>query len=464
MTDTTHDTDVVVVGSGMAGLVSTVRALEQGAEVTLLEKGHRLGGTTRVTGGYIAVDDASDPNIDPFEPIERSLDWLENLGVVVNYLDRWEHGEIQTSSIRIDPPQFVDRMAEHIDSLGGTVKLQTSFERVTPGDSGAVDGVLAWNVEEGSMEIASPSVILAAGGRSGNQGMVEEYYPQTDVWLGRDPWSTGDGFEAARAVGGKTTGDLATPVGVSRPAPPAEIAFEDMRCGQIYDTSSIALTQAGRRFTDESDSVAQSDGFINEYLKRVEGPVWLIIDQELYENTDRYQSAVSDRLELARELGGEVIEADTIEELCSSLCDAGVDGDQALETITEFNRAVSGTYDESLTPPRTDYRVPLDTPPFYATKVIPAILYFVGGLDVDEHSQVLSRARSTSSLPYAPETEGEFRREAIPGLYAAGVEVGKQTEDGYYRGGLSLGLGTGRIAGKHAAQYAKSSPIEQAHR
>lgn len=462
MASSDRETDVVVVGSGMAGLVSTLRALERGADVVLLEKGRCLGGTTRVTGGYIAFDEAAEPNIGPFEPIEEGLEWLGVNGVEVEELEQWAHGESVTSQIRIDPPQFVDRMAERIREEGGEVLLRTPFERLKTDESGEITGVVAYDYDDGAFEIEAPSVVLAAGGRSGNQGIVEEYYPHHDLWLGRDPWSTGDGFLAATDVGAKTTGELTTPIGVSRPAPPAEIAFEDMRCGQIYDTSSIAIDTNGERFTDESDSAAQSDGFVNTFLKRVEGPAWLIIDREVYENDDRYQSPVSDRLELARELGGIVLEAETIEGLCEQLAEQGVDGERALETIREFNAAVRGESDERLDPPRTDYREPVDTPPFYATKVIPAILYFVGGLDVDEQARVVSRARSTSTLAYAPEYDGEWVREPIVGLYAAGVEVGKQSEDGYYGGGLSLGLATGRVAGEHAAEHAKQVPLDEA--
>lgn len=455
-----RQTDVVVVGSGMGGLVSALRALEHGGDVILLEKGDRPGGTTRVTGGYIAFDEEADPNIAPFEPVEEGLAWLRDRGVEVEELDRWEHGESVTSQIRIDPPQFVERMTELIEQEGGELLLETPFEELTTDEQGDITGVLAYNQEEGRFRINAPSVILAAGGRSGNEQIVTDYYPNADLLLGRDPWSTGDGYLAAKDVGGKATGLMRSAIGVSRPAPPAEISFEEMRCGQIYDTSSVALTTEGRRFTDETDTASQSDGFIQNYLERVEGEVFLVIDQEVYENTDRYQSHVSDRLELARELGGVVLEANTLEDLCSQLSEHGVDGEQALDTLSEFNVAVSSESDMTLDPPRENYRDPLDTPPFYAVKVIPAILYFVGGLDVDEHSRVINRARSTSSMEYRAETDGELVKEPIHGLYATGVEVGKSSEDGYYGGGLSLGLVTGRVAGKHAAQRATETPVQ----
>jgi 3-oxosteroid 1-dehydrogenase len=41
-----RDCDVVVVGSGAAGLAAALAAAVDGAEVVVLEKAHVLGGTT----------------------------------------------------------------------------------------------------------------------------------------------------------------------------------------------------------------------------------------------------------------------------------------------------------------------------------------------------------------------------------------------------------------------------------
>jgi 3-oxosteroid 1-dehydrogenase len=53
--DFTHETDLVIVGTGGAGLTAAIAAAEAGASVILLEKSDFVGGTTAVSGGVIWV-------------------------------------------------------------------------------------------------------------------------------------------------------------------------------------------------------------------------------------------------------------------------------------------------------------------------------------------------------------------------------------------------------------------------
>ncbi len=55
MTDWDHDVDVVVLGSGGAGLTSALAAASNGASVEVYEKAATVGGTTAVSGGIIWI-------------------------------------------------------------------------------------------------------------------------------------------------------------------------------------------------------------------------------------------------------------------------------------------------------------------------------------------------------------------------------------------------------------------------
>ena len=51
----THKTDVVVIGSGAAGLTAAVAARDGGASVMMIVKSDKIGGTTAISGGVIWV-------------------------------------------------------------------------------------------------------------------------------------------------------------------------------------------------------------------------------------------------------------------------------------------------------------------------------------------------------------------------------------------------------------------------
>ncbi len=49
------ETDVVVMGSGGAGLTAAIMAADQGARVVVIERSNKVGGTTAVSGGILCI-------------------------------------------------------------------------------------------------------------------------------------------------------------------------------------------------------------------------------------------------------------------------------------------------------------------------------------------------------------------------------------------------------------------------
>jgi 3-oxosteroid 1-dehydrogenase len=129
----------------------------------------------------------------------------------------------------------------------------------------------------------------------------------------------------------------------------------------------------------------------------------------------------------------------------------GVPGDELEATITRFNGfAATGVdldfhrgesaYDSYYADPHTKPNPclgALDTPPFYAFKLVPGDLGTKGGLVCDEHSRVL---REDGSV--------------IDGLYAAGNASASVTGHEYPGPGATIGPATtfAFIAGEHIAQ------------
>jgi len=451
-----RQTDVVVAGSGMAGLVSTVRVLEHGADVTILEKGSRLGGKTYLSDGAIVVDCDGDPQLPFEEPLDQALDWLRNLGIDLEELERqWgENRDIQ--GLEIDAPAYVERMGEIIESEGGEIYLEHALDKIVTDEDGAVSLVKVRDNEGNTFEIKTDSVILCTGGFGGNERLVEQYITEhaSNVVLRADPWSTGDGLLAAQEIGAKTTPGLSKFDGHSMVAPPASYPPQEyIDATQYYGPRSIAIDWNGERFTDESQSELEVT-LIQAVAKKADGRAVYIIDDELY-NMTWVGGHIGSMIERAREYGGNVIEAQSLAELKTELAAWGVNGTTAIETIESFNEAIAEKEESTLEPPRERFHNQIDEPPFYAVEIKPGLTFTMGGLDIDENCQVIRRAGSSSTMYTHPsDPEHETGQIPIGGLYAVGIDAGNPSPS-YYIGALSRSLIGGRIAGEHAANYSK---------
>ena len=103
----------------------------------------------------------------------------------------------------------------------------------------------------------------------------------------------------------------------------------------------------------------------------------------------------------------------------------------------EFNPAVlDGKGTRGVVPPKSNWALPLDTPPFVGYAVTCGITFTFGGLRVTPRAEVLD----TEDRP-------------IPGLHAAGELVGGLFYENYPGGtGLMAGAVFGRLAGEQAAR------------
>jgi tricarballylate dehydrogenase len=136
------------------------------------------------------------------------------------------------------------------------------------------------------------------------------------------------------------------------------------------------------------------------------------------------------------------VAAASLPELAAAL---GLPADALQATVAEYNAAcvagefrpleLDGLATRGLAPPKSNWAVPLDEPPFHAYPIMSANVFTFGGLQVDAGARVLDR----DGLP-------------IPGLYAAGEIIGLYY--GTYTGATSVlkGMVFGRIAGEDAAQ------------
>ena len=114
----------------------------------------------------------------------------------------------------------------------------------------------------------------------------------------------------------------------------------------------------------------------------------------------------------------------------------GVPEEEFEKTMNSWNQAVAKKEDAEFG--RTSFAEALDTAPFYAIKVTPAVHHTMGGLKINTVTEVLDK-------------DGK----AIPGLFAAG-EVTGGVHGANRLGGNAVCDFTvfGKIAGESASKYA----------
>lgn len=137
--------------------------------------------------------------------------------------------------------------------------------------------------------------------------------------------------------------------------------------------------------------------------------------------------------------------ADTIEELGAQM---GLDGVRLAATVAGFNAAcrpgtfhpteLDGLSTTGLSPAKTNWARPLDTPPYYGYQLRPGVTFTYLGLKVSDRAQV-----HTANGP-------------VRNLWAAGeIMAGSILGQGYLAGfGMTIGTVFGRIAGWEAAAHA----------
>ncbi|MFD1706783.1 NAD(P)/FAD-dependent oxidoreductase [Siminovitchia sediminis] len=186
--------DVIVIGGGPSGLMASIAAAEQHAQVLLIDKGDKLGRKLAISGG----GRCNVTNRLPIEEIIRHIPgngrflygpfsifnnediirFFENLGI---QLKEEDHGRMFPVSNRAQ--SVVDALLDYMKRLGVEIRIHCSVEDVLY-DNGKTAGVLLKTGET----IKSRAVVVAVGGKS---------VPQTG--------STGDGYPWAQKAGHTVT-------------------------------------------------------------------------------------------------------------------------------------------------------------------------------------------------------------------------------------------------------------------
>lgn len=456
----TLDTDVVVVGSGAAGLSAALEAAEAGAEVVVLEKLPRNGGATRTSSAMLVVggsqlqkengiedsvqnlkdywtergEGSIDEEMTDFvaDHAGEALEWLIDMGV--NY----GGGMILFSGTAAIPRahmpalsgiEMMDRMVEKAQSLGITFYMETPAVGLIQDENGAVIGVKA-EKDGAEVTVNAKAVVIATGGYGWNEELLEQYSPNAaGAWPVTAPGNTGDGLLMAMEAGADTVFKGGY-IGWKVVSP--SYGHTTAIGGPIYGAANLVVNAEGERFGNES---LDYPFMYEDMVKDGSDTFYFIFDSGAGDTVDLVENVSSTvaNLELGVE-AGVCFRGETIEELAKA---AGLANLPA--AVEQFNEAVADGTDEAFGRD-TATMTAIENGPFYALQCKRAILGTFGGLNTNITGEVVN---------------GDGI--AIPGLYAAGeVANGEFFPVIYPASGSSLSMCVvlGREAGKSAAAFA----------
>jgi fumarate reductase flavoprotein subunit len=477
-----RDVDVLVIGSGAAGLAAALAAHEQGARrVLVAEPEGVVGGSSRLSGGVVlgsgsrlqkaaGIEDDTDRffrdylvlnrygvKLGPVRTLTRrageTVDWLQGHGVPFSASLIYAGVELSKRGhcVRGGGQAIIDALHSHCRRVGVDIALGQRVSRLL------TEGERVTGAAVGDDTITADAVVLATGGFGADPQKVARYFPSAwyEGWswyIGADG-ARGDALDFAGQAGAQLTG---WGNGLRTLAP----NFAPHQLNEAFQPSwAVLLDQHGRRFVDESLLY----GVMDQRIRAVGDKAFMMFDDtamrpsaelaDSYRNPYRQnwpdrdpfrpKNYVADLVDdmVAK---GRMFRADTIPALAAA---AGLDQQAVTDELARYNRmATAGEDRDQLKPAR--FLLPLAQPPYYAAEVRPCTVNWTGyGLRIDADCRVL----------HSNGTE-------IQGLYAAGECTGGVLGPAYLGSGNSLSNSCtmGRVAGETAAAYATARSTDTA--
>jgi succinate dehydrogenase/fumarate reductase flavoprotein subunit len=472
------ETDVLIVGTGFAGLASAITSHDAGAKALILEKAPEEfeGGNSKVSGNmWWTPTDAGEAvkyitalcyGLTDRESIIvlaqgmfENNEWLKKIGVEPTPL-----GMFQPEYPELPGGETVRTWGNGRSTFGGTLYLpirkqvkdrnipvlyRTPAKELVRNEKGEIIGVKAESEGKVLAIKARRGVILACGGFEFAKDIQQQFLPGWPMYGRGTTYNTGDGIRMAQQAGADLWHMNNALAGIGA------ILVDDDYLGNVpvlvslFGSPYILTDRQGKRFMNESirsrhglgekEHLVFFDSLNTQSFTRI--PCYAILDSRVlrrplvssgmkfgwYNWYTKYKWSQDNSAEIEK---GWIIKGDTIRDLADKL---DIKKDSLEKTITTYNQFCDTGIDSEFARPK-ETLTKIDQPPYVALKIYPVMYNTQGGPRRNASCQIVD--------PFG---------NAIPRLYSAG-ELGSFWGWMYNGGGNnSECLVTGRIAGANAA-------------
>lgn len=442
--------DVVVIGSGGAGLAAAIQAHDEGASVLIVEKMPGIGGNTiKASAGMNAAEtrfqrvkgiqdskelfyqetlkgggNKNNPDLLQrfVENAPEAIEWLARRGIMLNDITTTGGMSIDRTHRPRDGSAvggyLISGLLRNVNKRDIDVMLDTSVEEILF-EQGEVNGVRLLTEEGENLTVLAKSVVVATGGFSANSAMVVKYRPDLDGFVTTNhKGATGGGIALLERIGAGTVD-----MGEIQIHPTVEQNTSYLISESIRGGGAILVSQQGHRFFNE---MSTRDKVSAAIIALPEHYAYIVFDEHV-----RAKNKAADEY-IAR---GLVTSASSPRELADKL---GIDYHAFLATLERYNGFVEKQHDEDFGR-TTALRAPINEGPFHAIRIAPGVHHTMGGVTINTQTEVLNA-----------------QRQVIPGAYAAGEVVGG-LHGGNRIGGNAVAdiIVFGSLAGHQAAARAK---------
>lgn len=487
-----YEADAVIVGAGAAGLMAAYFLCRNGRKVIVLEKGvsaavsnfARCGGPaaceTRLqeeTGAEVTLErmyrhmyEYSRGSVN--EKLLRSVlactgtavNAMLDLGIGMSLMEdtygvgfRGRHF-FEASGLNRTRP-----IVSAVEKNGGVFLYKTEGKEVVLSETGCVAGLRVLRRTGEEIFIRTRSVLVCTGGFLGSSEMQMEHF-NTKVFPLGNTLSDGSGIRMVQAAGGTmdrnfaVAGNECGAVSAATAGWPFTAAWKNRNEHYGYWLfGGLFVDRNGERFIDEGEIARYPLAVGGEALTRV-GKAYAIMDSCYYnacytegirsylgfpeewtsgESAEYYNPTPGNQaMHLEKAIAeGWACRADTMDELVDYFGLVHLNA-----TVEKYNQYCTYGADGEFGKDAC-FLKPVTIPPFYAFEYVPSGWCTLGGLKTDSHLRAV-----------------KADNEPIPGLYAAGNDIGSMYSVPYYDNeGASVGLalGSGVLAAREMSEYLK---------